>query len=72
MNNRPAIDSLMRLLLLALLPSGTIDDVCAAVARVRAAFDDGRGGVIAQCEWGPHYPADNIRAVFEAWDRPRK
>ena len=33
------------------LPFGTPDDVRAAVRRVRRALDDGRGGLIAQCEW---------------------
>jgi len=52
------------------LPFGTVDDVRNAVRRVRRALDDGRGGVIAQCEWGPNYPAENIRAVFETWNEP--
>ncbi len=50
------------------LPFGTPAEVKAAVARVRAALDDGRGGVIAQCEWGKNNPAANIRAMFEAWE----
>jgi hypothetical protein len=37
------------------------------VRRVRAALDDGQGGVIAQCEWGNDVPRENIEAVFEAW-----
>jgi uroporphyrinogen decarboxylase len=49
------------------LPFGTPDDVRAAVRRVRSALDDGRGGVIAQCEWGKDNPARNVEAVFEAW-----
>jgi hypothetical protein len=49
------------------LPSGTAQDVRKAVSRVRRALDDGTGGVIAQCEWGPGNPPENIRAVFEAW-----
>ncbi len=49
------------------LPFGTPADVTAAVRRVRAALDDGRGGVIAQCEWGNDVPAENVAAVFEAW-----
>jgi len=53
------------------LPFGTVDDVRAAVGRVRRALGDGTsGGVIAQCEWGPSNPAGNIRAVYEAWDAP--
>ncbi|MBN1286738.1 MAG: methyltransferase [Anaerolineae bacterium] len=50
-----------------ILPFGTPDEVRAAVRRVRAALDDGSGGVIAQCEWGIGVPAENIAAVFEAW-----
>jgi len=52
------------------LPFGTPDDVRAAVARVRRALDDGRGGLIAQCEWGVGNPRANIEAVFEAWACP--
>lgn len=50
------------------LPFGTPSDVWQAVRRVRRALDDGRGGVIAQCEWGKDNPTANVRAVFEAWD----
>jgi hypothetical protein len=50
-----------------LLPFGTPDEVKEGVRRVRRALDDGRGGVIAQCEWGVKDPAENIAAVFEAW-----
>ncbi len=53
------------------LPFGTQADVAAAVARVRAALDDGRGGVIAQCEWGNDVAAENVAAVFAAWEQPR-
>jgi uroporphyrinogen decarboxylase len=52
------------------LPFGTVEDVYRAVGRVRRALDDGRGGVIAQCEWGANNPPANIRAVFEAWLKP--
>lgn len=52
------------------LAFGTPDDVRAAVRRVRRALDDGRGGVIAQCEWGNKNPRENIEAVFEAWLEP--
>lgn len=52
------------------LPAGTVEDVHKAVGRVRRALDDGMGGVIAQCEWGSNNPAENIRAVFEAWQVP--
>ncbi len=49
------------------LPFGTPDEVRAAVRRVRAALDDGTGGVIAQCEWGLDMPRANIEAVFDTW-----
>jgi uroporphyrinogen decarboxylase len=49
------------------LPFGTPDEVRAAVRRVRAALDDGSGGVIAQCEWGKDNPIENVRAVYQAW-----
>ena len=51
-----------------ILPFGTTEDVRNAVRSVRSAFDDGNGGVIAQCEWGAQVPIDNIRTVFETWD----
>lgn len=50
-----------------ILPFGTVDEVRAAVRRVRRAFDDGSGGLIAQCEWGIRDPKENIEAVFETW-----
>ncbi len=53
-----------------ILPFGSVDDVRAAVRRVRAALDDGCGGVIAQCEWGLNDPAENIEAVFDEWEKP--
>jgi hypothetical protein len=52
------------------LPFGSEDDVRAAVRRVRAALDDGRGGAIAQCEWGNDVPKENVEAVLEAWKEP--
>ena len=52
------------------LPFGTPEDVQDAVRRVRVALDDGRGGVIAQCEWGNDVSAENVQAVFEAWMKP--
>jgi hypothetical protein len=51
-----------------ILPFGTIEDVRSAVRRVRSALDDGRGGVIAQCEWGIGVRGENVAAVFETWD----
>ena len=50
-----------------ILPRGTVEDVKAAVRRVRRALDDGTGGVIAECEWGVNDPRENIEAVFETW-----
>jgi len=50
-----------------ILPFGTVDDVKAGVRRVRAALDDGCGGLIAQCEWGKNNPALNIATLFETW-----
>lgn len=50
-----------------ILPFGTPEDVREAVRRVRRALDDGRGGLIAQCEWGKDNTRENIEAVFEAW-----
>ena len=49
------------------LPFGKPEDVRQAVQRVRRAFDDGAGGVIAQCEWGKDNSQENIETVFEAW-----
>ena len=49
------------------LPFGTPQEVHQAVMRVRRALDDGRGGVIAQCEWGKLNPTENIEKVFESW-----
>lgn len=50
-----------------ILPFGTVEDVRKAVQRVRAAWDDGAGGLIAQCEWGLNDPKENIAAVYDAW-----
>ncbi len=52
------------------LPFGTLEEIRAAVARVRRTLADPRGGVIAQCEWGTRVPIDKIRTVFAAWDAP--
>ncbi len=51
-----------------LLPLGTPEEVRAAVRRVRAALDDGRGGVIAQCEWGIKDPLENVMALYDEWE----
>jgi hypothetical protein len=50
-----------------ILPFGSVDEVRAAVWRVRSALQDPAGGVIAQCEWGVDNPGKNIRAVYETW-----
>ncbi len=50
-----------------ILPFGTPDDVREAVARVKRALWDDRGGVIGEAEFNKGYPLDNIRAFFEAW-----
>lgn len=49
------------------LPFGTPEDVRSAVARVRRALWDGRGGVIGQAEFNKDMPLENIRAFFQAW-----
>jgi uroporphyrinogen-III decarboxylase len=54
------------------LPYGTQDDVRTAVMRVRRALHDPAGGVIAQCEWGKDNKAENIEAVFAAWEEPMR
>lgn len=54
------------------LAFGTEKDVYEAVMRVRQAFDDGNGGVIALCEYGKYNHPENIRAVFKAWERLKK
>jgi hypothetical protein len=52
-----------------ILPSATVDEVRAAVRRVADALYDGHGGVFAQCEFGPGARPENVRAVYEEWDR---
>ncbi|HOF60811.1 MAG TPA: uroporphyrinogen decarboxylase family protein [Candidatus Latescibacteria bacterium] len=54
-----------------LMPFGTTEEIRAGVRRVRRALDDGRGGVIAQCEWGVRDPIENVLAVFDEWKKPR-
>ncbi len=53
-----------------LLPFGHPGEIREAVYRLRRLFEDGRGGVIAQCEWGKDNPRENIEAVFNAWNDP--
>ncbi len=52
-----------------ILPFGTPDDVRAAVQRVRRTFDDGTGGVIAQCTWNKGHPRANMEAVYTEWEK---
>jgi uroporphyrinogen decarboxylase len=52
-----------------ILSLGTPMEVEAAVGRVKRALFEKKGGVISQCEWGKDNSPENIRAVFEAWDR---
>jgi len=53
-----------------ILPFGSTEEVHNEVMRIRRIFDDGSGGVIAQCEWGKHNPAENIAEVFKTWMDP--
>jgi uroporphyrinogen decarboxylase len=52
-----------------ILADGTPDDNRRAVLAVRDALYDPSGGVIAQCEFGPGARPENVRAVFETWNR---
>ena len=49
------------------IPFGDSNAVCEAVMRVRRAFDEDSGGVIAQCAWGKDNSQENVRTVFETW-----
>lgn len=53
-----------------ILPFGTPDDVREAVARVKRALWDDRGGCIGEAEFNKGYSLENIRAFFEAWWGP--
>ena len=53
-----------------LQPFGTPEKIRAAVRRIRGAFDTGRGGLIAQTEWGKIDPYPNIEALYDEWDKP--
>jgi hypothetical protein len=53
-----------------ILPFGTPEEVRASVRRVRRAMDRGRGGLFAQCEWGPGMPLANIEAAYDEWQNP--
>ena len=52
------------------LPFGTPAEVRAAVRRVKRAFYDPRGGLIAQVCWTINDPVENILAAFEEWGTP--
>lgn len=52
-----------------ILPRASVDQVRQAVRRLASAFYDGHGGVIAECEFGPGAKPENIRAVYDEWDR---
>ena len=52
-----------------LLPFGSPDEIRQAVRRVANGFCDGHGGVIAQCEFGAGAKPENVRTVFEEWNR---
>lgn len=50
-----------------LLPDGTLDEIEAAVKKVKNnLWAD--GGCIAQCEFGPGANPDNVYQVFKTWD----
>ena len=51
-----------------LLPYGTPEDIRKAVESVHATLWQD-GGCIAQCEFGPGGKPDNVRMVYETWDR---
>ena len=53
------------------MPTNDVPTVQAAVRRVRKALDDGRGGVIAQCEWGKNVNREAVEAVYATWDEGR-
>ncbi len=52
-----------------ILPYATEQETRAAVRRVADALYDGHGGVIAQCEFGAGAKPENVRAVFDEWNR---
>jgi len=52
-----------------ILPSKNGEDVREAVRKVKKFLYDNRGGVIAQCEFGTGARPENVRAVFEEWER---
>ncbi len=52
-----------------ILARASLPEVREAVRQVHSALYDPRGGVIAQCPFGPGARPENIRAVFETWER---
>jgi len=50
-----------------LLPHGTHAEIQKAVHLVKDTLYD-KGGIIAQCEFGPGGNPDNVRTVFETWN----
>lgn len=52
-----------------LLACGSVQEVQRAVRRASAALYDGRGGVVGQCEFGVGARPENVRTVYEEWDR---
>lgn len=51
-----------------LLPHGTPAQIADAVKLVKETLWE-NGGCIAQCEFGPGGRPENVRAVYESWDR---
>lgn len=53
------------------LAFGSQQEIKEAVERIRKAFYNCTGGIIAQCEWGKGNSIENIEAVFETWQGNR-
>ncbi|UCG16124.1 MAG: hypothetical protein JSV19_12595 [Phycisphaerales bacterium] len=51
------------------LSFGSSEETRDAVRRVARALYDGSGGVIAQCWFGLNVRSENVRAVFDEWNR---
>lgn len=51
-----------------LLPKGTLKEIEEAVTLVKDTLWN-QGGCIAQCEFGPSARPENVRKVYETWDR---
>lgn len=52
-----------------ILTSQDLEEVRRAVKRVKNNLYDERGGVVAQCEFGPGAKPENVETVFEEWAR---